>query len=60
MRAEGVKDGVVVNRLGGDIVKETKRSKKRYERFEAQTIASWKSRTVRHSDGPRTDSVGNI
>jgi len=50
-RADGVEDGVVVNRLRDDIVREIKRSKKRYEQFKAQTIASWKSRAVRQSHG---------
>jgi hypothetical protein len=50
-RADGTEDGVVVNRLRADIVKEIQRSKKRYEQFKAQTIASWKSRAVRQSHG---------
>src|SRR5262245_19714693 len=59
-RADGSEDGVVVNRMRADIVKEIQRSKKRYEQFKAQTIASWKSRAVRQSDGARTDTVGNV
>jgi hypothetical protein len=50
-RADGVEDGIVVNRLRDDIVKEIQRSKKHYEQFKAQTIASWKSRAVRQSHG---------
>jgi len=50
-RTDGSEDGMVVNRLRDDIVKEIKRSKKRYEQFKTQTIANWKSRTVRQSHG---------
>jgi hypothetical protein len=60
MREDGVEDGVVVNRLRDDVVKEIKRSKKRYEQFKAQTIASWKSRAIRKGDDPRTDTVGVV
>jgi CRISPR/Cas system-associated exonuclease Cas4 (RecB family) len=50
-RPDRSEDGIVVNRLRGDIVKEIKRSKKRYDQFKTQTIASWNSRAVRQSDG---------
>jgi len=60
MRADGVEDGVVVNRLRDDILKEIKRRKKRYEQFKAQTLSSWKPRTVRTGDQAGTDTVGSV
>jgi len=60
MRADGVEDGVVVNRLRDDIVKEIKRSKKRYEQFKVQTLSSWKPGTVRTSDQVGADTIGPV
>jgi hypothetical protein len=52
-REDGTDDpGVVVNRLTDDIVKEIKRSKKRYEQFKAQTLISWKSGAIRQGNIP--------
>jgi hypothetical protein len=60
MRADGVEDGLVVNRLRDDIVKEIKRSKKRYEQFKAQTLGSWKPGTVRTGHEAQADTVGDV
>jgi len=60
MRKDGVEDGVVVNRLRDDIVKEIKRSKKRYEQFKAQTLSSWKPGAVRTGHETGANTVGDV
>lgn len=60
IREDGVKDGVVVNRLKNNVVKEIKRTIKRYEQFKEATLASWKSRTVREGNETGTDPQRNV